>query len=224
MDISGSLFTNEYRDRRIAGKTAKKSPQKGVGSVRRELRQMAGPSGKGVGKPHLCCFQCFDATDTVNIGRPQSHSPNGSPQKPKEPQWSQATGTYLCALLSSETTLPVLHSASLNSWSRSEAARGVPHAAPVLQSSHQEGGAYRLLEGPRRPGGHFAQGCVQGRGQGPSQGGCLGRQAQPSQHRVQALLRAQRLAHRALPLLTQERPALEGGPAAVQAMQATWSA
>ena len=34
MDISGSLFTNEYRDRHIAGKSPKKGVQKGVGSVR----------------------------------------------------------------------------------------------------------------------------------------------------------------------------------------------
>ena len=34
MDISGSLFTNEYRDRHIAGNSPKKAVAKGVGSVR----------------------------------------------------------------------------------------------------------------------------------------------------------------------------------------------
>ena len=42
-DISGSLFTNEYRDRHIAGKSAKKGIQKGVGSVSVTAAKFRGP-------------------------------------------------------------------------------------------------------------------------------------------------------------------------------------
>ena len=42
-------------------------------------------------------LQCFDATDTVNLSRPVLQQQQQNGVKSKEPQWSRATGTFLCA-------------------------------------------------------------------------------------------------------------------------------
>ncbi|KAK9805895.1 hypothetical protein WJX73_002352 [Symbiochloris irregularis] len=67
-NVADSLFTNEYRDRKLAGKTTGTRTPAGVGS-------------------------CFDATDVVRLSI-QAQKLETSDRR-KEPQWSQATCTYL---------------------------------------------------------------------------------------------------------------------------------